>query len=119
VADIYKAEGFTVKPARTNAITARLSAVDKYLTRTVDGKAGILLCPEGAKPLAVALGGKYRYKVNTKGERDEAPEKSHPHSDVSDAMQYLCLHADGGEVFGKSLNMSKRDVIVRPLTAWT
>lgn len=82
VADIYKSEGFLVKPAKTNAITARISAVDKFLTRIVDGKAGVLICPEGAAPLVQALAGRYRYKINTKGEREETPEKSHPWSDV-------------------------------------
>lgn len=108
VADIYKAEGFQVKPSKTNAITARIAAVDKYLTRTVDGKAGLLICPDGAAPLVQALAGKYRYKVNTKGERDESPEKSHPWSDVADAFQYACLHADGGETFGSMLQSSER-----------
>jgi len=120
VADIYKSEGFTIKPARTNSVVARLSAVDKFLTRTVDGKAGILLCPEGAKPLAQALAGKYRYKVNTKGERDESPEKSHPWSDVADAAQYLCLHADGGETFGTlHQNKTKREIKRVSAAGWT
>lgn len=108
VADIYKAEGFQVKPSKTNAITARIAAVDKYLTRTVDGKAGLLLCPEGATPLIQALAGRYRYKINTKGQRDESPEKSHPWSDVADAFQYACLHADGGETFGSLLQTTER-----------
>jgi hypothetical protein len=115
VKDIYVAEGFTVKFARTNAIAARLAAVDKYLTRTVDGKAGLLLCPEGATPLIKALAGKYRYKVNTKGEIDESPEKSHPWSDVADAFQYLCLHADGGEIFGFDHGAQRREVKPAPV----
>ena len=111
VADIYRAEGFMVKAAKTNSVVARIAAVDKYLTRTVDGKAGILLCPEGNAPLIQALAGRYRYKINTKGERDESPEKSHPWSDASDSLQYLCLHADGGETFGGMLQTNaKRDV---------
>jgi hypothetical protein len=106
VADIYKAEGFPVKAAKTNSIAARIAAVDKYMTRTVDGKAGILLCPEGAAAAIQALAGRYRYKINTKGEREESPEKSHPWSDVADALQYVCLHADGGETFGALLSQN-------------
>lgn len=102
VADIYKAEGFTVKPARTNSIAARIAAVDRFLTRTVEDNEALTIDPEGAIDLIRALAGKYRYKINTKGVRDEKPEKSHPWSDVSDAFQYLCLHADGGEVFGST-----------------
>lgn len=80
VADVFKAEGFVVKPARTNSIAARLAAGEKYMTKTVDGKAGLLICP-GAGGLIKALAGLYRYKTNTKGETDVKPEKSHPHSD--------------------------------------
>lgn len=111
VADIYKAEGFKVIPAKTNAIAARLNAVDSYLTRTVNGNAGILLCPVGATKLVQAMAGKYRYKINTKGVQDEKPEKSHPWSDISDSVQYLCLHADGGDTFGHSIG----DDTVRPV----
>lgn len=119
VADIYKAEGFVVKPAKTNSVTARIAAVDKYLTRTVDGKAGILVCPTGAHPLIQSLSGRYRYKINSKGEREESPEKSHPWSDVADAAQYLCLHADGGEVFGSLMRSNERREVKRVRYAYT
>ena len=109
VADIYKNEGFSIRPARTNAVAARISAVDKYLTRVVDGRYGFIACPVNANNLVQALAGKYRYKINTKGVRDEKPEKSHPWSDIADAFQYMCLHADGGEVFGAaSFNVPER-----------
>lgn len=119
VRDVYKAENFTVKFAKTNAVAARLAAVDKFLTRTVDGKAGVLLCPEGAVALIQAMGGKYRYKINTKGETDESPEKSHPWSDIADAFQYLCLHADGGETFGTNVATERREVVQRSSMGWT
>ena len=119
VADIYKSEGFVVKPARTNSIAARLAAVEKYLTRVVDGKSGLLVDPEHAGPLVQAMAGKYRYKINTKGVKDEKPDKSHPWSDVSDAFQYLCLHADGGEVFGGSFEEQRRDVVAVSARGWT
>lgn len=80
VADIFKQEGFSVKPAHTNALAARLGAVEKYLTMTVNGSAGMLIDP-GARGLVGALAGKYRYKINTKGETDDKPEKNHPWSD--------------------------------------
>ena len=120
VADIYKSEGFSIKPARSNAIAARLAAVERYLGRVVEGRSSLVLCKEGAVPLIQALAGKYRYKINTKGEKDEKPEKSHPWSDVSDAFQYLCLHADGGETFGASLNDSqRREVRSVKASGWT
>lgn len=120
VKDIYQAEGFTVRPARTNALAARLAAVDKYLTRVVDGKFGLLIDPVNALPLIKALSGKYRYKINTKGEKDEKPEKSHPWSDLCDGLQYLCLHADGGAVFGFEPENERRREIARVSSAgWT
>jgi hypothetical protein len=120
VADIWRNEGFMVKPAKTNSVAARIAAVDKYLTRVVDGKYGMVIDPEDANPLVQALAGKYRYKINTKGVRDEKPEKSHPWSDVADAFQYLCLHADGGETFGASMQGDEARRVVRVASGgWT
>jgi hypothetical protein len=120
VADIYKNEGFSIRPARTNSIAARIAAVETYLTRIVDGKYGFVICPTHATSLVQALSGKYRYKINTKGARDEKPEKSHPWSDVADAFQYMCLHADGGETFGaSSLNTQRKEVVRVSSSGWT
>lgn len=119
VADIYRAEGFTVRSARSNSITARLAAVDKYLTRVVDGQYGVLLDPESAAALVQALAGKYRYKINSKGDKDESPEKSHPWSDVADAFQYLCLHADEGATFGHTHTVETLPVERVSAGGWT
>lgn len=110
VADIFKAEGFVVKPARTNTITARLAAVESFLTRTVDGKPAMLIDKANAPLLVTALRSKYRYKVNNKGEKDETPEKTHPWSDLADSLQYVCLHADNGATFGIRHASSRREV---------
>lgn len=99
VFDVLRREGFTVKAAKTNSITARLSSVDAYLTRMVDGKPALII-DKSASPLIQALSGKYRYKLKNNGEVEDSPEKNHPWSDVADAFQYVCLHADGGNTFG-------------------
>lgn len=117
VADIFKQEGFSVRPALSNSIAARLAAVEKYLTMSVNGNAGLLIDP-GCDLLIRALGGKYRYKVNTRGEVDNTPEKSHPHSDVCDALQYACLHHDKGSLFGKSVAVQPQQVERADMTAW-
>jgi hypothetical protein len=119
VADIYRAEGFMVKPAKSNAVAARIAAVEKYLTRIVDGKPGLVVDAVNGSPLVQALAGKYRYKINTKGAKDEKPEKSHPWSDVADAFQYLCLHADGGETFGGYVGEERREVRRVSSAGWT
>jgi hypothetical protein len=98
VFDIYKQEGFRIVMGKTNAIPGRLAAVDNWLGRQIDGKAAFLI-DRAAKPLITALRGGYRYKISPKGEVDEKPEKN-SHSHVADACQYLCLHADHGNVGG-------------------
>ena len=93
VFDILKQEGFRVVAAKTNSVVARINAVDKFLTRSVDGKPGHLIDPS-CTHLIAALRGGYRYKIRTSGEVDDKPEKN-SHSHISDAHQYACLHADG------------------------
>lgn len=110
VADIFKAEGFKVVAAKTNTITARLAAVDSYLTRTVDGKSAILFDKDAASLLVLAMRSKYRYKINAKGDKDESPEKSHPWSDLADSLQYVCLHADNGATFGARQVATRKEI---------
>jgi hypothetical protein len=98
VFDVFKSEGFRILPARSNALTARFSAVDNWLTRQIDGGPAHLIDPE-CKALISAMRGGYRYKISTKGEIDEKPEKNH-HSHVADAHQYACMHADHGSLGG-------------------
>jgi hypothetical protein len=92
VFDILKAEGFRVVAAKTNSIVARLSAVDKLLTRVADGKPAMLIDPE-CRELINALRGGYRYKVKSSGDVEDKPEKNQ-YSHIADAFQYACLHAD-------------------------
>jgi hypothetical protein len=110
VADIFKNEGFMVKPAPTNTITARIAAVDNYLTRMVDGKPAILFDKAGCDKLILAMRSKYRYKTNTKGETDETPDKTHPWSDLADSLQYAALHTDKGVSYGVVRSSAKREV---------
>ena len=84
--DIIKAEGLRVIPARTNAITARINAVDEYLMRQVDGDPAFLVDPRCTQLKAAMMGG-YRYKP--KGDSDIDKNK---HSHVAEALQYLMLH---------------------------
>ena len=119
VADIFKAEGFSVRPAKTNAVAARLGACESYMTRNVGDSPALCIAPNNTL-LIQALAGKYRYKVNSKGETDVKPEKSHPWSDVADSFQYLCLHADGGGLFGGVAgNRQRREIKAAPVRGWT
>jgi len=107
--DILKAEGFRVVPARTNAVAGRLAAVEKFLSRQIDGGPGLLIDP-AATDLIKGLRGGYRYKVKKNGETEDTPEKNDS-SHVHDACQYLCLQADGGALFGAAL----ASVAARPI----
>lgn len=109
VFDMFKAAGFRMVPARTNSISARIGAVDQWLTRNVDGKPACLIDP-GCTSLIAALRGKYRYRLKTNNELDDTPDKNHPWSDIADAFQYGCLHADGGKLFGANNVNAKREV---------
>jgi hypothetical protein len=117
VADMLKAEGLMVKPAHTNGIAARIAAVEQFLTRMVDGKPGFMVDPDAGNVIQ-ALSGKYRYKINTKGEQADTPEKSHPWADIADALQYLCLHADGGSLFGRMQSTGRFEVKPAPYRAF-
>lgn len=114
IADIMRAEQLSVKPASTNAIAARIAAVEQFLTRTVDGKAGLVIDPE-CTDLIQALQSKYRFKIKTTGEAEDKPDKGHPWSDIVDALQYLCLHADGGTLFGEEVRPTARTVHPAPM----
>lgn len=118
VADIFKQEGFMVKPALTNTISARLAAVEKYLTMTMNGNPGMTIDAD-CKQLIAALAGKYRYKINTKGDTDDKPDKNHPYSDFADALQYACLHHDKGSIFGKNLSHAYQEPERVSMVAWT
>lgn len=93
VFDILRAEGFRVISAKSNSVVARINAVDKMLTRTVDGKPAHLIDPCCVNLISSLRGG-YRYKIRQNGEKDDKPEKN-SHSHIADAHQYACLHADG------------------------
>lgn len=115
--DILKAEGFQVVPARTNSVQGRISAVEKFLGRQVEGKAGMLFDPE-AREIIQAMRGGYRYKLKKSGEMQDTPEKNH-HSHVADALQYLCVHADGGTLYGTPWGAQRREIKRVSAVGWT
>lgn len=109
--DIIKAEGLRVIPAKTNAVSARVNAVDEYLMRQVDGDPGFLVDPRCTRLKAAMMGG-YRYKP--KG--DGAIEKN-SHSHVAEALQYLMLHIHSA---GEGGHMPvRRDIRSVSSAGWT
>lgn len=119
VFEVLRAEGFRVQGARTNALAARLAAVEAFLGRFTDGKPGFLIDPSCTQLIRAMRGG-YRYKVKKgSGEVDDTPEKNE-FSHISDALQYLCLQADGGRTFGATdYRPSARPVEPASPAGWT
>jgi hypothetical protein len=83
--------GFLAYPASTNAIDARLTAVEKLMRSTIMEQPALQISREGCPVLVQSLGNKYRYRRRRDGQLDDLPEKQHPWSDVVDALQYFCL----------------------------
>ena len=109
--DIIKAEGFKVIKARTNAVAARINAVDDFLMRQVDGDPALLVDP-GCTQLKAAMMGGYRYKP--KGDNDIDKNK---HSHVAEALQYLMLHISN--VDASSLISTRREIKPVRAVGWT
>ena len=109
--DIIKAEGLRVIPAKTNNVSARLSAVDDFLMRQSDGESAFLVDP-GCTQLKAAMMGGYRFHP-----KNGNIEKN-KHSHVAEALQYLMLHigSAGGEGF---IPVQRREVRQVSAAGWT
>jgi hypothetical protein len=108
--DIIKAEGLRVMPAKTNSVSARLSAVDDYLMRQVDGDAAFLLDPKCTQLKAAMMGG-YRFH-HKNGNIDK-----NKHSHVAEALQYLMLHIN--HAAEAAYNLQRREIKRVAAAGWT
>ena len=108
--DIIKAEGLRVMPAKTNSVSARLSSVDDYLMRQVDGDAAFLLDPKCTQLKAAMMGGYRFHKKNGNIEKNK-------HSHVAEALQYLMLHINHAS--DAAYTLQKRQVKRVAATGWT
>jgi len=117
VFDVLRAEGFTVIPAKTNSIQARIAAVEALLSGQVDTGARHLIDPRCRK-LIKAMRSGYRFKLKKSGELEDTPEKNF-YSHIADAHQYAALHVDqtfGGTYETQSAARTVKRVKFR---AWT
>jgi hypothetical protein len=95
IADVFN--GVTVLNALTNDLTTRLEAVDGTFRRMVNGEPAILIDPK-CKILRSACISEYHFrkmKVAGAERYSDEPNKTHPHGDAAEALQYLLL--GGGE----------------------
>lgn len=93
-ADVLKGAGFKLVRPATNKPELRIQAVERFLTRQVDGKAGLLVSP-GCVELIKGFRYGYRYRLKKDSTMENSPDKN-AYSHVHDACQYLCLIAEGG-----------------------
>ena len=116
-----RTHGLKAKPARSNAINARIAAVNSFLTKTIENKPGFLLDP-GCTALKVALAHGYRFRrMKVSDERyTDVPDKNE-HSHIADALQYACLEHELGFVGYDPLSLDQELANAKPLSsaAWT
>lgn len=122
--DIIKGAGFPAYPAPTNDLDKRLRAVEGMMLQQRDGGPALLIDRQRCPSLVVALNGRYRYAKRRSGQLAPSPEKSHPWSDLADALQYSCLVAHGGlsGYVAERLQLIKRSRERKPAPsrlAWT
>jgi len=94
-----KGMGLPAKAAPTNDILLRLEAVRRVLSRLVEGRPGLMICPN-ATHIRKALAGGYHYqRINASGTAryQEIPQKDE-HSHIADALQYALLGAGEGHI---------------------
>jgi hypothetical protein len=87
--------GITTVMARTNNYTARIGAVDAFLTRFVEGHRGLQLNPE-CKVLRKGFNSGYRFRrMQVAGDEryQDVPEKN-LYSHIHDCLQYAAMEAD-------------------------
>ena len=108
--DIIKAEGLRGFPAKTNNISARISAVDDFLMRQVDGDSAFIVDPSCTNLKAAMMGG-YRYHP-----KNGTIEKN-KHSHVAEALQYLMMHIN--TVGEGALIAQKREIKQVASAGWT
>jgi Terminase large subunit, T4likevirus-type, N-terminal len=96
--DVLRRLGIPAFPAPTNAIDARLAAVEQLLFQQRDGGPAVVIDRTRCPMLVRALNGAYRYARNQAGLTKPLPEKLHPASDLADALQYVCLVLNAGIV---------------------
>jgi hypothetical protein len=94
--DVLKRLGIPAFPAPTNSIDPRLNAVETLLLQQRDGGPALVIDEDGCPTLIKALNGMYRYSKTQAGVTKPVPDKTHPWSDVADALQYMCLAMNSG-----------------------
>lgn len=113
--DILRAEGIHAVPARSNDHTARISAVETWLTRQADGKPAMQIDPS-CKMLIQALRSEYKYKDLKDGGHAEKPEKNQ-FSHIAESFEYFCMHLEGA-ILPTNMGIRARPIVRREGVVW-
>lgn len=89
--DVFVNHQIDAHPAQTNDPEARIRAVEGLLLQNRGDTAALLIDREKCPLLIKALRHEYRYKRRKTGDIEDKPAKTHPWSDLADALQYACL----------------------------
>jgi hypothetical protein len=108
--DIIKAEGLRVIAAKTNNVSARLSSVDDFLMRQVDGDSAFVVDPRCSQLKAAMMGGYRFHKKNGTIDKNK-------HSHVAEALQYFMLHV--GSASDGDLLARRREIKTVSAGGWT
>lgn len=123
--------GIRTVPARTNNVDARINAVATLLNRQIGKRPGLMINKTRCPLLVRAIMQDYRYRRNKNEKLEEVPEKSHPASDLADALSYAALATLAGVEervlqhprLGEPWRFNKRPDRYKPRTvpvgAWT
>jgi hypothetical protein len=94
--DVMKRLGIPAFPAPTNNIDPRITSVETLLLQQRDGGPALAFDEFGCPTLIRAMNGMYRFGKTHAGITKPLPDKTHPWSDVADALQYICLSINSG-----------------------
>lgn len=106
--DVMLRCGVPAFPATTNNIEPRLQAVEAMLMQQRDGGPALVIDGSRCPMLVRALQGAYRFGKTKEGDTKPLPEKSHPWSDLADALQYACLAFNAGLQLAIVKRLTKR-----------
>ena len=114
--------GTTVLNAMTNEMATRLEAVDGTFRRMINGDTAIVIHPR-CETLRAACISEYHFRKLkvAGGERfAEEPNKTHPHGDIAEALQYLLLGGGEGRAATSSgSNDWSQKGAINPKKIWT
>ena len=114
--DVLRRAGFKISRPPSNDPEKRIAAVERALTRQIDGKAAFRV-HEGCRRVIKGFDDGYRYKIKKTGELEDRPDKNE-HSHLADALQYAVQVLEVG--VGAGAGMSKvRAVEILPSIGWT